>query len=175
MIYTINIYEVDEGNSNRFALGNILKNPLIIIGLNPSIADDRVPDPTIRKVMGFAEGNGFDSFVMINLYPQRATDGNNLHFELDRSLFDMNLHQIEKLLSKLPNAIILASWGEKILLREYFSKCIRAIVPLTKKHNCSWLKIGQLTKSGHPRHPLYASFELGVNNFDIDTYCNTLK
>ena len=91
MNYTINIYETDSENTARFILGNKLEKPLFVVGLNPSTANEKVPDPTIRKVMGFAERKGFDSFVMLNLYPQRATNPNDLHQDIDNNLLSENL------------------------------------------------------------------------------------
>jgi hypothetical protein len=143
MQYDITIYLKDEENSNRFVLGNINENPLFVIGLNPSIADENKPDPTVRKVMGFAEGNGFDSFVMLNLYPQRATKPNDLDIEINELNHKKNLSEIEKLLSTFSEAKILASWGEKIKLRKYFPHCIKSIHELTKNRNIEWLKIGE--------------------------------
>ncbi len=49
----------------RYSLTNKGVNPLIVIGINPSTADKDKPDATMRRVMGFAERYGFDSFVML--------------------------------------------------------------------------------------------------------------
>ncbi|TCC97485.1 DUF1643 domain-containing protein [Pedobacter frigidisoli] len=175
MKYNINVYEINSDNTNRFVLGNAREKPLLVIGLNPSIANDSIPDPTIKKVMGFAEGNGFDSFIMLNLYPQRATNPSDLHLEINELLMEENLRHIETILLNIPNSMIMASWGEKIRERQYFKKCINSIYQLSTKHNSKWLKIGTLTNSGHPRHPLYSSFHLGVNDFDMPEYINNLQ
>ena len=39
-----------------------------------------------------------------------------------------------------------------------------------QERKISWKQIGELTKSGHPRHPLYARYDFGLKNFDIDSY-----
>lgn len=49
-------------------------NPLIIIALNPSTADEKLPDDTMKRVVPYMEINGFDGFVMLNLYPLRSTN-----------------------------------------------------------------------------------------------------
>ena len=49
------------------------KKILYVIGSNPSTADDTKKDPTMTKVLKFAESNGFDGYVMLNLYPQKST------------------------------------------------------------------------------------------------------
>ena len=59
LIYNPDIYHRNTNNSCRYALGISGKNPLFVVGLNPSTADDQKPDQTIKKVMGFAQRNGF--------------------------------------------------------------------------------------------------------------------
>ena len=121
MEYQITQYKCNDANNARFILSNIKDKPLVVIGLNPSTADEEKPDRTINKVMGFAEGNDFDSFVMLNLYPQRATNPDDLHFEIDKNLLEQNILEIKNLLKKHNDITILASWSDKISSREYFS------------------------------------------------------
>lgn len=90
MDYKITHYKINSNNTYRFVLGSSGQKPLFVIGLNPSTADDKKPDKTIRRVMGFAEGNGFDSFVMMNLYPQRATKPTDLEKQLDLEILNKN-------------------------------------------------------------------------------------
>ena len=122
MEYQITQYKCNDANNARFILSNIKDKPLVVIGLNPSTADEEKPDRTINKVMGFAEGNDFDSFVMLNLYPQRATNPDDLHFEIDKNLLEQNILEIKNLLKKHNDITILASWSDKISSREYFKK-----------------------------------------------------
>ena len=42
------------------------------IGLNPSTADHRVDDPTVRRWSRFAQAWGYGEFVAVNLYPFRS-------------------------------------------------------------------------------------------------------
>jgi len=39
----------------RYVLASRCTEPLVVIGVNPSTANEKYPDPTVRKVMGFAE------------------------------------------------------------------------------------------------------------------------
>ncbi len=50
------------------------KSPLIVIGLNPSTADERQDDPTIRRCINLAKREGCGSYVMLNLFAFRARD-----------------------------------------------------------------------------------------------------
>lgn len=74
----IDIYGTDELNKYCFALGSISEKALFVFGTNPSTAGDKEPDSTTKKVTGFAEKNGYISFVMFNLYLQRATNPSDL-------------------------------------------------------------------------------------------------
>jgi hypothetical protein len=43
-------------------------------GVNPSTADERENDPTIRKDIGFSERQGFGGLLKVNLSAYRSTD-----------------------------------------------------------------------------------------------------
>jgi hypothetical protein len=174
MDYLPTIYINNNDNSCRFALGTEGIKPLIVVGINPSTADDKNPDRTINRVKGFAEGNGYDSFIMLNLYPQRTPFPSDLHSTMELSIHNQNLKTISDILAKNSNATILAAWSEKIVVREYLKECLKAIFETTKKFNVNWINLGDLTKSGHPRHPLYASYSVALNNFDITNYIEKL-
>lgn len=175
MKYQPTIYVNNDDNSCRFALGIEGVKPLIVIGINPSTADDKVPDRTIKRVIGFAEGNGFDSFIMLNLYPQRTPYPDDLHANIDVDIHNQNLKIISDVLAKIHKPTILAAWSERIIVRNYLNECLKSIHETTKKFNPNWIVLGDLTKSGHPRHPLYASYELALNNFDTGNYIQKLK
>ena len=49
-----------------------------MIGLNPSTATRDKSDTTVAKVEAVARRNGHDGFVMLNLYPLRATKPSTL-------------------------------------------------------------------------------------------------
>ena len=57
----------------RYILGTRGCNPLICIGINPSTAAPDDLDNTLKSVQRITLGNGFDSFIMFNVYAQRAT------------------------------------------------------------------------------------------------------
>lgn len=175
MTYDIKIYEPTATDPNfRFALGTEGSKTLFVIGLNPSTANDKEPDQTMRKVMGLACRYGCDSFIMFNLYSQRTTTPNNLHTSLDEKLHNENISQILTLLNKYNDISILAAWGETIKKRKYFKKCLSDIYNKTKNKKITWLKIGELTLSGHPRHPSRGAY-LKLTKLDIEKYLLTIK
>ena len=45
------------------------RRPLVCIGINPSTAQPGALDPTLKSVERLANANGFDSWIMFNVYP----------------------------------------------------------------------------------------------------------
>lgn len=43
------------------------------IGLNPSTADHRIDDPTVKRWIHFAKAWGYGGFTAVNLYPYRSS------------------------------------------------------------------------------------------------------
>lgn len=173
MKYEIDIYENNSNNTLRFSLGKSGKRPLFVIGLNPSTADESKPDRTITKTMRFAILNDFDGFIMLNLYPQRATKPENLDKTFNQEYHNKNLKIITSLSQKYAEINILSAWGADILIRDYLKDCLRDIKKSIKNSNINWWQIGDLTKSGHPRHPSRAAYELGLKPMNIINYLMT--
>ena len=70
----------------RFILGEVGENPIICFGINPSTANDKEDDPTILKIRKIESENNCDGWIMLNLYPQRATNPNDMHKKADNDL-----------------------------------------------------------------------------------------
>ena len=47
---------------------------------------------------------------------------------------------------------------------------------IADKYNCTWYRIGNTTKAGHPRHPLFVSkIEKEMKDFDVHMYLDVLE
>ncbi|MFB3980229.1 DUF1643 domain-containing protein [Microbacterium proteolyticum] len=167
------IYERNADDSARFVLGTVGENPLICVGVNPSTAVPGDPDLTVSKVMGFADRNGFDSWVMLNLYPQRSTDPAGMHLVHDPDLQAANERHIAALVAGRP-LTLLAAWGGLIRTRRYLPQLLAGIVAVTDASGCEWVSIGDLLMSGHPRHPSRAGYIWPLQPFDVTAYLRTL-
>ncbi|CAN5565577.1 hypothetical protein BH10ACT5_BH10ACT5_05460 [soil metagenome] len=167
------IFERTADDSVRFVLGTIGTNPLICIGVNPSTATPEHLDQTLRRVRGYAERNGNDSWVMLNLYPQRSTDPQGMH---DVYLPELKAENERRIAERVGggNLTLLAAWGEPIMARSYLSKMLEDIVKITTTSSCDWVSIGELTDRGHPRHPSRGAY-LPLHSFDVDAYLLTLE
>ena len=163
----------------RYVLKKEGKNPLFVIGLNTSTADENNYDTTVLNAMKIAVAKGFDGFVMFNLYPLRATDPAELPKTDDQKLLDKNVAAIQKELGSVANPTILAAWGTLIEERQYLGECLRKIVQLPTAQAAKWQHFGDLTKEGHPRHlsRIWASTDgdSELSKFDIEKYVKSLK
>jgi hypothetical protein len=172
--YAPTIYKTNETNSCRYVLGSIGKRPLCVIGLNPSTADDRKADQTIAKIMGFAQRNGFDAWMVFNLYPQRTPYPDRLVKRQNTMRSRQNTEVIASTLGRMQRPTLLAAWGDTIVIRPYLASCLDTIVSTIAPTDPRWVKIGALTKTGHPRHPSRAPYAFGLTDFDVHAYLKSL-
>lgn len=160
----------------RYILGTKGKNPLVCIGINPSTAKPDALDPTLKSVERIALNNGFDSFIMFNVYSQRATNPDLMEKELNLNLHTENMKAFEYVLSLYENTTpaIWAAWGNIIEKRSYLKDCVKNMIEISKKYNAQWYSVGAKSKKGHPHHPLYLKATSSVEDFDIENYYNNL-
>lgn len=162
------IYITSSDNTARFALGNPGTTNLVVFGVNPSTATDIEYDRTIRRVEGYSRAHGFGGWLMLNLYPQRAKDPDDLHTEANTDLCAENIDAIAKALELVGDFTLCAAWGELIRERKYLASCLTQInASLCPK---TWHSIGEPLKKGHPRHPLYAQTKWPLKPFDLTNY-----
>ncbi len=168
------IYSNNNNDSWRYTLGKSGSRTLLTVGLNPSTATKEKSDTTVAKVEGAASRNGFDGFVMLNLYPVRSTNYNALPLTVDVAAFNENLDQIESLVAAKKNPVIWAAWGDSIFARTYFAESARQLIDRLDKHNVSWCHFGSLTGAGQPRHPSRLSYDWSFSPLELDVYAKTL-
>lgn len=167
------IYKQSKDMKNRYLLGIRGKKTLICCGVNPSTASPNDLDPTMKRVKSFAEKSGYDSYVMINLYPMRSTNPDKMHDTMDKEIVENNLKYIKEIIST-GNVDVWAAWGKLIEKRAYLKGCLSQIAELAYTYHCKWYTIGETTKDGHPRHPLYLNGQCELVDFDIAGYLKKL-
>lgn len=168
-LYVPNFY-----SEYRYILGTRGKNPLICIGINPSTAKPDDLDNTLKSVERIALGNGFDSFIMFNVYAQRATDPDSMERSCNRLLHQENLNAFRYVLSISENPLVWAAWGTIIEKRSYLPDCLRDMLAVGQEYGAKWYCAGNVSKKGHPHHPLYLRKDEKVKPFDIVEYLNRL-
>lgn len=173
MITTEWIYENNSGNTHRYVLGTKGINPLICVGVNPSTASPNVLDRTMKNIEKVAINLGFDSYIMLNLYSQRATDPDEMDVEMNIKYNRQNFHWIDMVLEKR-NLTIWAAWGTLIKKRKYLLDNLEVLVDIANKYDCKWIIKGKCSKDGHPHHPLYLGKDAQVQSFNIKSYISNL-
>ena len=169
-LYAPNFY-----SEYRYILGTRGGNPLISIGINPSTAEPDNLDNTLKSVERIALGNGFDSFIMFNVYAQRATDPNAMEKTCNMALHKENLEAFRYVLSISEKPAVWAAWGAIIEKRDYLTDCVRDMLAVGQEFGAKWYCAGAITKKGHPHHPLYLRKDEKIKPFDIGQYLDTLK
>ena len=169
-LYAPNFY-----SEYRYILGTRGKNPLICIGINPSTAKPDDLDNTLKSVERIAHGNGFDSFIMFNVYAQRATDPDAMEKTCNMALHRENLEAFRYVLSISEEPIVWAAWGTIIEKRKYLPNCVRDMVALGQELGAKWVCAGKCSKKGHPHHPLYLRKDELIREFDVESYLASLE
>ena len=162
----------------RYILGTRGENPLICIGINPSTAAPGDLDNTLKSVERIALGNGYDSFIMFNVYAQRATDPNAMDSERNETLHRENMEAFAHVLSLYGEGhtpAVWAAWGTIIEKRDYLIPTVRDMIAIGETFGAEWYSVGARSKKGHPHHPLYLRKDAVMEIFDIRAYLDTLQ
>jgi len=166
------LYVPNHYSEYRYILGTRGEHPLICVGINPSTAAPDDLDNTLKSVERIALHNGYDSFMMFNVYAQRATDPDDMEPECNVRLHEQNMKAFDYLLSldRSGQPGIWAAWGTIIEKRDYLPACVRDMIALGQARGARWYSAGKRSKKGHPHHPLYLRKDSLLEDFDVETY-----
>ena len=160
----------------RYILGTRGSRPLICVGINPSTAAPNDLDNTLKSVERIALGNGYDSFIMFNVYAQRATRPDDMERTFNPRLHTENMaafrYALEQTRSGRP--AIWAAWGNIIEKRPYLPGCVRDMIAVGQELDARWFSAGKRSKKGHPHHPLYLRKGSPLDPFDVETYVSQI-
>ncbi len=168
-LYAPNFY-----SEYRYILGTRGERPLICIGINPSTARPDALDNTLKSVERIALGNGYDSFLMFNVYAQRATSPDDMERRCNEALHRENLEAFRYVLSLSREPAVWAAWGAIIEKRDYLPRCLRDMLAAGEEYGARWFCAGPISKKGHPHHPLYLRKDELLRPFDVAGYLEHL-
>ena len=168
-LYAPNFY-----SEYRYILGTRGERPLICIGINPSTARPDALDNTLKSVERIALGNGYDSFLMFNVYAQRATSPDDMERRCNEALHRENLEAFRYVLSLSREPAVWAAWGAIIEKRDYLPRCLRDMLAAGEEYGARWFCAGPISKKGHPHHPLYLRKNELLRPFDVAGYLEHL-
>ncbi|HCQ73737.1 MAG TPA: hypothetical protein DIT84_02930 [Clostridiales bacterium] len=172
------LYVPDYYADYRYILGTRGSDPLICIGINPSTAAPDDLDNTLKSVARIADANGYDSWIMFNVYAQRATNPDDMDIALNEKLHRENMRAFEYILNNVGEGIspaIWAAWGTIIEKRPYLRDCVLDMVRIGQSYGANWFSAGKRSKKGHPHHPLYLRKDAVTEPFDIEEYLEVIK
>lgn len=168
-LYVPNFY-----SEYRYLLGTKGERPLVCVGINPSTAEPENLDNTLKSVERIAKGNGFDSFLMFNVYAQRATNPDDMEKTCNLTLHKENLQAFEYLMTLSDAPAVWAAWGTVIEKRGYLPDCLRDMIAIGQRYGAKWYCAGACSKKGHPHHPLYLRKDEKLKEFDVNRYLQNL-
>ena len=169
------LYIPDFYSEYRYILGTVGKKPLICIGINPSTAAPDDLDNTLKSVERIANGNGFDSFIMFNVYAQRATNPDHMDRELNEALHKENMLAFRWILERSGETpAVWAAWGTIVEKRDYLKLCLSDMVEEGNRFGARWYHAGKPSIKGHPHHPLYLKKDSLLECFDMEGYLNKI-
>ena len=115
------------------------KNKILYIMLNPSLADDKNDDPTIRRLINFTKKFNYGGFLVGNIFTTITPNPK----ELDKSkgMSDKNFEKLLNLINKVDK--IVYAWGNSVEEPQHLKELILSPKCFGKNLN------------GTPKHPLY--------------------
>lgn len=146
---------LSECRRYRYVLGRKWADgpALVVIGHNPSTADETQDDPTIRRCIGFAQRDGFGSLLMLNLCAWRDTDPNGLTL-LDDPVGPENDAFLMEHAQRAGRVV--AAWGALHCKSKSQKVRERPLAVLRMLERVADVYAFRLTKLGKlPEHPLY--------------------
>jgi len=166
------LYKANHEDTWRFVLGSPGNRPLVTIGVNPHAANRTESDRTVSLVEKMARREGYDGFIMVNIYPVRSRTVSELPELPAQNAILENAAVVEGVLADYRTPTIWAAWGNDIDIRTFLKESLGNLATCLSPLKPTWLHYGELTKSGHPRHPSRLSYAWKFNTFDIERYLN---
>lgn len=172
------LYVPNAYTEYRYILGTRGVNPLVCIGINPSTAKPDDLDNTLKSVERTAKFNGYDSFIMFNVYAQRATNPKDMDGAFNECLHKENMNAFRYVMSSYEQGnkpAIWAAWGTIIEKRPYLIPCVKDMIEIGNEYGAEWFSVGKKSVKGHPHHPLYLKNNSPTEKFDVVGYLETLE
>lgn len=145
-----------EVEAHRFVLGRVAQAtvaapPLIAICMNPSTAFSTTSDKTVNRLIRASVDNGQPGWVMLNLYPERATNAADLS-TYDSGLSAANCAVIERMLGQFGVTDVLVAWGG--LKYETLRLAKTDVLDTLGRLGVTPYTFDGLTVGHEPRHPM---------------------
>lgn len=125
------------------------------IMVNPSTADAKDDDATIRKVIGFTERLGGGWAIVGNKFDYRATDVRALRTTRDPKGPENDAH-LEAIMREAP--VVIAAWGPLAKLPPHLRGRWYKVATIAERAGATLMCLGT-AQDGQPRHPLMLAYD----------------
>ena len=115
------------------------KNKILYIMLNPSLADDKNDDPTIRRLINFTKKFNYGGFLVGNIFTKITP--NPKEIDKSKGMSDKNFEKLLNLINKVDQ--IVYAWGNTVEEPQLLKELVLSPKCFGKNLN------------GTPKHPLY--------------------
>ena len=132
---------------------NSAEGYVLFIGLNPSIADEIIDDPTLIRCINFAKDWGYGGLIMVNLFAYMSTHPTDLKKAKLPIGKNNNKHILK---NHQKSQLTIAAWGND----GHFLKRDKEVLKIINNPMCL-----NINKSGQPAHPLYQKKDQELINF----------
>lgn len=143
---------ISECGKYRYLLRRVWNDNLtraLFVMLNPSTADGKIDDPTIRACTRWCTTNGFGSFEVVNLFAIRSTQPEGI-YQVRDPIGPQNEAMVDRAVKRAD--VVICAWGAHLVARDHAPSMVARIRKEKAKVYC----LG-LTKIGAPLHPLYVA------------------
>ncbi|MBL1219061.1 MAG: DUF1643 domain-containing protein [Planctomycetes bacterium] len=177
----------EKDSEIRFVIGKKGKRNLLCVGINPNTADLDKLDPTSRNVEKIALNNGYDGWLLVNLYPKRTKTVSLLEIKPDEKLFWENLNLIKTIVWKNQFDFdkVWLAWGNDIdsFNQVYLKESAYHLYKMLSQFDLEFVSAGK-NKSGNPTHPnpqaiaqkfREKSQDVKLTEFDFKSYASKIK
>ena len=117
--------------------------------LNPSVADEKKDDPTIRRLINFTKRFNYGGFLVGNIFTTITSNPKEL--DKYKGMSDKNCEELIKLINKVDQ--IVYAWGNTVEEPQFLKELILNPKCFGKNLN------------GTPKHPLYLPSQTKLINF----------
>jgi hypothetical protein len=152
---------ISDCKKYRYALWRIwdfTKPRILFIGLNPSIANADIDDPTVRRLIAYVSGWGFGGFYICNLFAHISKDPvilKSLSNPIEEYGSGNNLKYLKLYSEYSKKVVFIWGTGGKLNNRQ------KEIINLFPKAYCFGVN-----KDNTPKHPLYLKKDLTLITFN---------
>ena len=119
-------YSLVNADNLRVLIGEKGKKTLLCLAINPSKAKPGHLDPTLKRLRSIANANGYDGWIMFNLYPCGGIAHDGLPEESDAWTMREHAATLREIIDTIPIDTVWCAWGKVIEMRPYRTESDRS-------------------------------------------------